>query len=383
MYLHGLSRYVNTIKRYSFNFGHLIARVSLYHMMIINETLRLLYENSRHLNFLIDIANDTIIYSNTSFKELFKTATGPSVLLSYVHPEDREYVIQSYRMYKSGEKNKDFECRIVIDGVPRYYKISIVFITQPGRVIAGCCAEDITDMKDYLDVLNEHNKKKNSILNIISHDLMGPISIIESLSGLLGDHKQVSDERRLQQYVHLINRISKKCIHLIRNFTNQEFLESSAVNLVKARIELVSKMRALIEEYKTGGVDLKKKFTLTSSKEKIYAEIDEDKFFQVINNLISNSLKFTQDGGNIAVSIDEQDTTILVSVEDDGIGIPEKHHDKLFEKFNSARRSGLKGEESIGLGMSIIKTIVDWHKGKIWFDSVEKKGTTFYIELPK
>ncbi|KQS36369.1 sensor histidine kinase KdpD [Pedobacter sp. Leaf194] len=104
---------------------------------------------------------------------------------------------------------------------------------------------------------------------------------------------------------------------------------------------------------------------------------------QVINNLISNSLKFTPDGGNIDIYIQENKRNIVVSVADNGIGIPKKHHAALFDKFTSARRSGLKGEQSTGLGMSIIKAIVDWHNGNIWFESEEKKGTKFFIELPK
>jgi len=330
------------------------------------------------------MSDETIIYSNQAFDRIFKHGGNPAVLLTYIDPEDRQYVIDNYSACKSGDKIDDFECRIVIDRERRCYKISAVLLEFPsGQHIIGCSAEDITDLKNYLNILNEHNKKKNSILNIVSHDLMGPIGIIKSLSGLLSDPEKVRDERRLQQYLTLINRSSKKCIDLIRNFINKEFMESFSVNLVKKRIELVEKMRVLIDEYVSSQADLRKQFKLYNNREIIYAEIDEDKFFQILNNLISNSLKFTDDGGTISVSIEDQDTSILIAVADDGIGIPEEFQDNLFDEFNSARRVGLKGEESIGLGMSIIKTIVEWHDGKIWFDSKENVGTTFYIQIPK
>jgi two-component system sensor histidine kinase VicK len=74
---------------------------------------------------------------------------------------------------------------------------------------------------------------------------------------------------------------------------------------------------------------------------------------------------------------------VVISISDTGIGIPKAFHDTLFEKFTSARRRGLKGEVSTGLGMSIIKTIVEWHGGSIWFNSEENVGTTFFIEIPK
>src|SRR5207253_7910739 len=110
---------------------------------------------------------------------------------------------------------------------------------------------------------------------------------------------------------------------------------------------------------------------------------DDTKFMQVINNLISNAIKFTPDGGEITVSLEEKEETVLITVADTGIGIPEKFHATLFDKFSAARRPGIKGEPSVGLGMSIIKMIVEWHQGHIWFDSQENKGTTFYIEIPK
>ncbi|WP_185960441.1 PAS domain-containing sensor histidine kinase [Pedobacter westerhofensis] len=351
---------------------------------MINETLRLLSESSRHLHFLIDVRNGRIIYSNQAFINQFNDITDPAVLLPLIEHEDLEYVMEKYLACKSGEKIEDFESRVHIDGKRHVYKIAAaLMVTSSGQRIVGCDAEDITDMKDYINVLNEHNKKKNSILNIISHDLMGPIGIIQSLSSLMSDPEKITDEHRLHQYTDLINRTSKKCINLIRNFINQEFLESFGVNLVKKRIELVGKMQILIQGYINNEVEMKKRFTLLSNMEKVYIEIDEDKFFQIMNNLISNSLKFTNDGGTIAVNITDQDTSVLITVADDGVGIPEKYHKQLFEKFNPARRSGLKGEESIGLGMSIIKTIVEWHNGKIWFESQVNVGTTFYIEIPK
>jgi two-component system sensor histidine kinase VicK len=75
--------------------------------------------------------------------------------------------------------------------------------------------------------------------------------------------------------------------------------------------------------------------------------------------------------------------TVLIWVADNGIGIPKKYHASLFDKFTKARRPGLREEPTVGLGMSIIKTIVEWHKGKIWFESEEDKGTTFYVEIPR
>ena len=137
----------------------------------------------------------------------------------------------------------------------------------------------------------------------------------------------------------------------------------------------------MIEEYKSSELHLHLNFKLNCVFPEIYIMIDETKFMQAINNLISNSIKFTPDGGTIAVRLSVEENKLRIEVADTGIGIPEKFHEKLFDKFNLAGRTGLKGENSVGLGMSIIKTIVEWHEGKIWFKSKENEGTSFFIEL--
>lgn len=124
-------------------------------------------------------------------------------------------------------------------------------------------------------------------------------------------------------------------------------------------------------------------FELTNSHPNIYAEVDSMKFIQVINNLISNAIKFTYDNGLIHIHVEDKSGSVLISVRDNGIGIPPKYQPVLFDKFTKARRPGIRGGESVGLGMSIIKTIVDLHNGNIWFESEENKGTTFFIEIPR
>ena len=147
--------------------------------------------------------------------------------------------------------------------------------------------------------------------------------------------------------------------------------------------DIVHELKSVVEQYKSSEKDIMKTFKLETSSESIYVGIDQYKFSQAINNLISNAIKFTHDNGIIVVGIEEKEETVLITVEDNGIGIPANRQEGLFEKFTKARRPGIKGEPSVGLGMSIIKTIVEWHNGKIWFESEENVGSKFFIEIPK
>jgi len=171
-------------------------------------------------------------------------------------------------------------------------------------------------------------------------------------------------------------------IALITDLTKREFLETTRVELVKQRINIAEKLRDYMEEAQKSAGMTQRTFNFYSSEESIFIHLDESKFMQIINNLMTNALKFTQDDGIISLTIANQPNSVLFSFSDNGVGIPKEYHSTLFEKFTDARRRGLRGEPTVGLGLSIVKTIVEWHNGKIWFES-RGAGTTFYVEIPR
>lgn len=345
-----------------------------------------LAERSGNLALAYDLSTGQFKYMNPacfSFFGLESEVTEAGLLFSKVHPDDQEYVLDKLNACIDGKIIDGVECRFTRGKYQRWLRITPHLILENDEKILLLEAQDITEYKTQLELLNNHNIKKNSILTILAHDLAGPLGIIQNLSKLLGQETLQLQNGKVDRYINMITKISKSSIELIQNFLNQEFLESADVNLFKKRIELVKKITLGTEEFLAMQEELRINFSCRASADTIYAEIDEDKFMQVINNLISNSLKFTPAGGKIEVNIKENDKDILVTVSDNGIGIPEKFHATLFDKFTEARRTGLQGERSTGLGMSIIKTIIEWHNGEIWFESKENEGTTFYLTLPK
>ena len=125
-----------------------------------------------------------------------------------------------------------------------------------------------------------------------------------------------------------------------------------------------------------------KHFELQSSAAQVFAQVDQTKFMQALTNLVSNANKFTRRNGHIRVSVQVNAGSITLSVSDNGIGIPKDLLPVLFERFTKARRPGLKGEETVGLGLSIVKRIVELHGGRIWVESEEHQGSIFFIEIP-
>ncbi len=353
---------------------------------MVNPALLLfkLTEQNHQMYFVFDPYLKKFTYVNPAFESFFKvTADQASIdtIFAMVHPDDQAYLTQTYAALQPDILKKDIEFRITVQDKEHFIRLTCLFQDRD-NMITGLI-ENITDYKAHNDKLNEFSDKKNAVLNILSHDLAGPLGSIQNISAILFRKKTLQEDPEIKKWISLIEEISKKSVHMIQEFVKQEFIESSGVELVKRRTDLIKVFEQMILEYQQSETEMKITFHFNTNSPHIFAEIDENKFFQAISNLFSNAIKFTPDGGTITLSLEEKEKTILLTVADTGIGIPQKFHKHLFDKFNPARRTGLKGEPSVGLGMSIIKTIVKWHNGAIWFESEENKGTSFYIEIAK
>lgn len=354
--------------------------------MAITNPYLYLADRSHDLFFIFDLTHDRFNYMNPAciaFFNLEGIDIASRILLRKIHSDDQHYILSKLKACTEGEAVADVECRVLRGKEEHWLCINPFLAKEDGHDLLIGQASDITALKANTATLNNRNDKKSSILNILAHDLAGPMGTISNLTELLTRDTAKFEAPSVDRYLRMINKICKSNIKLIRDFLNQEFLESAGVNLVKTRVELLKKITDTIADYFTLKEDLQVHFSCHSNKKKVFAEIDEDKFMQAINNLISNSLKFTPAGGYIDIYIRENKKNIVISIADSGIGIPQRYHATLFEKFSDARRRGLNGEHSTGLGMSIIKTIVEWHHGTIRFESEEDKGTIFYIQLPK
>lgn len=337
--------------------------------------------------FTFDVESGKFLYLNSEFErivELPMASVNPTSLIDKIHPDDRGYLLENYREIISGIKKQDIEFRIENQsGAQKWLNLSAQSFQEAETTVIVGLLEDISKWKKQEKLLQKFASKKNSILEILSHDLAGPLNNIKGLSSAIAEELQGHKLPQLDKMVKMIEDTSERSINLIRDFVQYEFLESENSTLVKERVDLVERLKFIIDQYKNSEKDIKKTFQLNTSADPILVEIDPYKFSQVINNLISNAIKFTADDGKITVTLEDKENSVIVSVADNGIGIPKKYHENLFQKFTKARRSGLKGEPSTGLGMSIIKTIVEWHGGKIWFESKVDEGSKFYIEIPK
>ena len=184
------------------------------------------------------------------------------------------------------------------------------------------------------------------------------------------------------QLLQLLENTSRESVKMIRDLINTEFAAAVTTNLKIDRVDLGEVMRDPLEQLHLCYELLGHHFAYTLPAAAVYVNLDVNKFTQVVINLVSNAMKFTRHEGHVRVAVVGLPDRARVQVSDDGIGIPAAMLPHVFERFTRARRPGLRGEATIGLGLSLCKTIVEWHEGAISVASTEGKGSVFTVEIP-
>ena len=234
------------------------------------------------------------------------------------------------------------------------------------------------DLEATLEELKTNSQEKDRILRTVAHDLRNPIGGIVSLTNVMLEDEYTDDQKEL---ISLVNSTSSNTLELIN-----EILEATNHKIGKSNKELVD-----INSLVSNSVEIMN-FKAAEKDQKIITELldapemlllSRERIWRVISNLISNAIKFSPNGASIRVKLISNDKEVKISVSDNGIGIPDNIKNDVFNIFTNAKRPGTAGEKSFGLGLSICQQIIENHGGKIWFESENNKGTTFFVTLNK
>ena len=227
--------------------------------------------------------------------------------------------------------------------------------------------------------LTELNELKDQHLGIAAHDLRNPLSSIRGMSQMLVEMEL--DENTQTSFLQSIYRVSDQMLTLVDNLLDVAVIESGRFDLkiteenisslVGERIELMAKNAE------------RKEIRLIADLQKVTDSLfDADRMRQVVDNLLSNAIKFSPSGSVVNVACGQAGRILDITVTDQGPGIPSEDLDRLFDTFEKLSAQPTGGEKSTGLGLSIVKSIVDAHGGEIEVDSEVGRGTTFIVHLP-
>ncbi|MCL7410569.1 MAG: ATP-binding protein [Methanosarcinaceae archaeon] len=300
---------------------------------------------------------------------------------SYKEHNDKNVVIFSLRSHEKviGFVNLTIpvDCEIIEDDMN--------VLESVGNEV-GIAVENIRlfeETKKAYDELKLLDDMKNEFLSNVSHELKTPLVSIKGYSELMCDESLGALNEKQKKAMEVVSRNSKRLSNLIDSLI---YLTMEKAKKIEFRFDLIQ----IVDIIKQAVADVhpiieKKGLTIITDMPDELPKVngDTDRLTEVIINLIDNAVKFTPKGGEITITACEKPEIIHITVKDTGVGIPKDATSKLFERFYQVDASSTRRYGGTGLGLYIVKSIVEMHNGQIWVESEEGNGTTFHILLPK
>jgi len=223
---------------------------------------------------------------------------------------------------------------------------------------------------------------KDQFITTAAHQLRTPLSGIRWAMSLIldGSVGEVREEQKelIKKSYDSVNRLNL----LINDLLNIDKLEIEKKSLSFVPVDISLLLKDILSELE-GQISRKRiKITFDSEAEEMRPELDKGSVQVVFQNLVENAIRYTKEGGEVSIGVKKEPSSVHVTIRDSGIGIPRNQQKSIFTRFFRAGNAQLMEPDGSGLGLYITKQIVDRHKGKMWFESEESKGTTFHVTLP-
>ena len=275
------------------------------------------------------------------------------------------------------------ECLIHLeeDGEDSMIQCEFSVIQRESGFISGlvCVLTDVTEQQKI------ERERRNFVSNV-SHELRTPLTSIKSYTEALVDgaweNKEIAPGflNVIETETDRMMRMITDLLNLSRMDQNRFGLEKEFINMNELVLHIVNRFEMVLqsEPYR----DKNYRILTDITQRDLWVELDQDKITQVLDNIINNAIKYSPDGGRIIVRLMETHTDIIVSVSDEGLGIARKDIPHLFDRFYRVDKARSRAMGGSGLGLAIAQEVVQLHGGKIWVNSIENKGSTFFVSLP-
>ena len=233
-----------------------------------------------------------------------------------------------------------------------------------------------------LERLRQLNETKNKFLGIAAHDLRSPLAAVQSYSDLLADPDTLADTDRKDFILGRIKAVTTRMLNLINDLLDISAIESGQLKLDLQAVELVPFLQETLANHQLTAKNKNIEIVGKISDSLPDVNIDARRVAQVIDNLISNAVKFSPKNTVVTLSAEQPADSVKISVSDQGQGIPPEEQKKLFQEFGKTSVKPTDGEKSTGLGLAIVKKIVKGHGGEVGVSSQVGAGSTFHFTLP-
>jgi signal transduction histidine kinase len=253
-------------------------------------------------------------------------------------------------------------------------------LDRTGRDEVGQLSRDITKMAGQL---KHYRDTRQQFLSHVSHDLRTPLTYIKGYSALMKDAEQLPEDE-VRRHVDVIYHEAKRMEHLVQDLFQLTQLEEGKMELDLEAVNLIKWLETMVHQRQ----EIFKQRCLTCRVVRddphvhVYAKIDRLRMEQVLDNLLENSIRYTEEGGKITIVVQRTETDAIVRITDTGIGIPQEDLPYIWERFYRVDKSRSSAHGGTGLGLAIVKLLVEQHGGEIGVESEPGKGTQFELKLP-
>jgi GAF domain-containing protein len=231
------------------------------------------------------------------------------------------------------------------------------------------------------DELKESDRLKDELVQNVSHELRTPLTFVKGYVDLLMDGEMGLVTPDQQYALQIVSEKTDEITRIIDDIITLQRIDAG--NLQLEKISMADLINTAVTGYRLVATEKGLTVTYTLPLVKGWVMIDKGRVNQVLANLIGNAMKFSPDGGTITVAMYEEKNEVCVVVTDQGIGVPTDKQERIFERFYQVDGSSRRRFGGTGIGLAIVKRIIDAHYGRIWVESEINKGSSFYFALPK
>ena len=226
-------------------------------------------------------------------------------------------------------------------------------------------------------------EERRQFVSNVSHELRTPLTSVRSYLEAL-EEGAWEDKSVAPEFIHVTLGETDRMIRMINDLLNLSRMDSGAQQMDLELVNFNELVDYILDRFDMMVNNQEKNYRIVRefTERDLWVEIDTDKIMQVIDNIMNNAIKYSPDGGKIEVHLMETHNNVVLSISDEGLGIPKKDLEKVFERFYRVDKARARQQGGTGLGLAISKEVMKAHQGQIWVESVEGKGSTFYISLP-
>ena len=283
-------------------------------------------------------------------------------------------------------ENEQAQNEVILDGLTDDTIISASFspIQRESGFVSGlvCVLHDITDQ------VQEEEERKQFVSNV-SHELRTPLTSVRSYVEALSDGA-INDPELSPRFLKVVEDETERMIRMINDLLSLSRMDSGTTKLDLEYVNIGELFNYILNRFdmiiknETADDSDQKKYTIDRhiTNKSLWVEIDPDKFTQVIDNIMNNAVKYSPDGGVITARLTDTHNHVILSIADQGLGIPRKDLRHVFDRFFRVDKARSRKQGGTGLGLAISKEVINLLGGQIWVNSTEGKGSTFYIALP-